>query len=86
MLTGSGPVVLGVLYTLIASSIASWAIVIYKARQLRTARRGAEEFQKLFWETRNLAEVSRACAQLGPNPLAAVFSAGYEELLRLRSK
>ena len=86
MLTGSGPVVLGVLYTLIAASVASWGIVIYKARQLRAARRGAEEFQKLFWETRNLAEVSRACAQLGPNPLASVFAAGYEELLRLRNK
>lgn len=86
MLTGSGPVVLVVLYTLIAASVASWAIVIFKARQLRAARKGAEEFQKLFWDTRNLAEVSRACAQLGPNPLAAVFTAGYEELLRLRTK
>jgi len=86
MLTGSGPVVLAVLYTLIAASVASWGIVIFKARQLRSARKGAEEFQKLFWDTRNLAEVSRACAQLGPNPLAAVFAAGYEELLRLRTK
>jgi biopolymer transport protein TolQ len=86
MLTGSGPVVLAVLYTLIAASVASWGIVLYKARQLHAARKGAEEFQKLFWDTRNLAEVSRACAQLGPNPLASVFAAGYEELLRLRNK
>jgi biopolymer transport protein TolQ len=86
MLTGSGPVVLAVLYTLIAASVASWGIVLFKARQLHAARTGAEEFQKLFWDTRNLAEVSRACAQLGPNPLAAVFAAGYEELLRLRNK
>jgi biopolymer transport protein TolQ len=86
MLTGSGPVVLSVLYTLIAASVASWGIVIFKARQLHSARKGAEEFQKLFWDTRNLAEVSRACSQLGPNPLAAVFAAGYEELLRLRNK
>jgi biopolymer transport protein TolQ len=86
MLTGSGPVVSAVLYTLIAASVASWGIVIFKARQLHAARKGAEEFQKLFWDTRNLAEVSRACAQLGPNPLAAVFTAGYEELLRLRTK
>jgi len=86
MLTGSGPVVLAVLYTLIAASVASWGIVIFKARQLHAARQGAEAFQKLFWDTRNLAEVSRACAQLGPNPLASVFAAGYEELLRLRTK
>src|SRR5689334_762771 len=86
MLTGSGPVVLLVLYSLIGLSVTSWGIVIFKARQLRAARKGAEDFQKLFWETRNLAEVSRACSQLGPNPLASVFTAGYEELLRLRTK
>jgi biopolymer transport protein TolQ len=79
-------VVLVVLWTLIAASVASWGIVIFKARQMRLARHGAEEFQKLFWDTRNLAEVSRACVQLGPNPLAAVFAAGYEELLRLRTR
>ncbi len=86
MLTGSGPVVLAVLYTLIAASVASWGIVVFKAKQLHAARRGAEEFQRLFWDTRNLAEVSRACTQLGQNPLAAVFAAGYEELLRLRNR
>ena len=86
MLVGSGPVVSAVLYTLIAASVASWAIVIFKARQMRAARQGVEEFQRLFWETRNLAEVSRACSQLGPNPLAAVFTAGYDELLRLRNR
>ncbi len=86
MLVGSGPVVSAVLYTLIAASVASWAIVIFKARQMRAARLGVEEFQRLFWETRNLAEVSRACSQLGPNPLAAVFTAGYDELLRLRNR
>ncbi|MBI5505652.1 MAG: MotA/TolQ/ExbB proton channel family protein [Deltaproteobacteria bacterium] len=86
MLTGSGPVVSVVLYSLIAASVGSWGVILFKARQVYAARKGAEEFQKLFWETRNLAEVSRACGQLGDNPLAAVFTAGYEELLRLRTK
>ncbi len=86
MLTGSGPVVSAVLYSLIAASVGSWGVILFKARQVYSARKGAEEFQKLFWETRNLAEVSRACGQLGDNPLAAVFTAGYEELLRLRTK
>jgi len=86
MLTGSGPVVSLVLYLLIGASVSSWGVILFKARQVYAARKGAEEFQKLFWETRNLAEVSRACGQLGDNPLAAVFAAGYEELLRLRTK
>lgn len=86
MLTGSGPVVLAVLYLLIFLSVASWGVVVYKARQIRAARRAAETFLELFWDKRNLTEVARICATLPASPLAAVFSAGYEELKRLRNK
>jgi len=85
MFTGSGPVVQGVLYLLIVISISSWAVVLYKWQQIRAARRGAERFIDLFWETRNLTEVSKACENLD-NPVCAVFKAGYEELVRLRNK
>jgi biopolymer transport protein TolQ len=86
MFTGSGPVVLGVLYLLVIISIASWAVVLYKWQQIRVARRGAERFIDLFWETRNLTEVSKACEDFADNPVAEVFKAGYEELVRLRNK
>ena len=86
MFTGSGPVVQGVLYLLIIISIASWAVVLYKWWQIRTARQGAERFIDLFWETRNLTEVSKACADFPDNPVAEVFRAGYQELVRLRKK
>jgi len=86
MISGSGPVVQTVLYILILVSIASWAVVVYKARQIRTARRGSEHFINLFWETRNLTEISKACADMGENPVGEVFKAGYQELVRLRNK
>lgn len=86
MLIGSGPVVSGVLYSLIAVSIASWAVIVFKARQLGAARRGCERFTELFWDTRNLTEVSRLAAQLPSSPVAAVFGAGYDELVRLRNR
>lgn len=86
MLTGSGPVVQGVLYLLILISIASWAVVLYKWKQIRVARQGAERFIDVFWETRNLTEVAKACETLPENPVAEVFKAGYEELVRLRNK
>jgi len=86
MISGSGPVVQSVLYLLILVSIASWAVVVYKARQIRTARKGSEEFVDLFWETRNLTEISKACADMGENPVCEVFKAGYQELVRLRNK
>ena len=48
MITGSGPIVQGVLYLLILTSIASWGVVLYKAGQIRSARRGSERFVKHF--------------------------------------
>ena len=86
MVTGSGPVVQLVLYSLVLTSIASWAVVLYKAQQIRRARKGSEDFVERFWETRNLTEMSRLCDRIGANPLAGVFKAGYQELVRLRSK
>ena len=83
MIAAAGPVVQGVLYLLMAVSIASWAVIIYKARYLHTARGASERFIELFWETRNLSEVSRASAELPASPVAEVFDAGYHELLHL---
>lgn len=86
MISGSGPVVQGVLYLLILTSVASWAIVLYKARQIRKARRDSDRFVKQFWDTRNLTEMSKAAEAMPHNPVAGVFRAGYQELVRLRSK
>ena len=55
MVTGSGPVVQGVLYLLVFFSIASWGIILYKARQIRAARRASDRFIETFWETKNLS-------------------------------
>jgi len=86
MISGSGPVVQSVLYLLIVISIASWAVVLYKAKQIRSARKGSRRFVDLFWETRNLTEISKACSDMSENPVAEVFKAGYQELVRLRNK
>jgi biopolymer transport protein TolQ len=85
MISGSGPVVQGVLYLLILTSVASWAVVVYKARQIHTARKGSEAFVTRFWQMRNLTEMAKTCDEMAPNPVGAVFKAGYQELLRLRS-
>lgn len=85
MITGSGPVVQGVLYLLILTSIASWAVVVYKARQIHAARKGSERFVEKFWETRNLTEMAKTCDEMPENPVGAVFRSGYRELVRLRS-
>jgi biopolymer transport protein TolQ len=87
MVTGSGPVVQGVLYLLILFSVVSWGIIGYKYLQIRRARRESGRFSDIFWETKNLTSIHTASTELKQSPVAQVFRAGYQELVRLmRSK
>lgn len=87
MVTGAGPVVQIVLYLLISFSIISWGIILYKMRQVRTARRQSRRFVEMFWDTKNLTTIHTASQELKQSPVAQVFRAGYQELVRLtRSK
>ncbi len=83
MVLGSGPVVQAVLYLLILCSIASWAVILHKARRVRTARRTSARFLEYFWETKNLTSVHNRSQELAASPVAQVFRAGYQELARL---
>jgi biopolymer transport protein TolQ len=80
---GSGPVVQSVLYLLISMSVASWGVILYKARQVRVARRQSERFVEIFWESRNLTTIHAEIQHLRDSPVAQVFRAGYQELVRL---
>jgi biopolymer transport protein TolQ len=83
MLLDTGPVVQGVLIALIAFSIGSWGIILFKLRQISQARRESKRFDTLFWESKNLATIHTASVGLSRSPVAQVFRAGYQELLRL---
>ena len=83
LVTGSGPVVQSVLYVLILFSVVSWGIILYKFRRVRTAKRQSASFIEIFWESRNLASIHEASRELADSPVAQVFTAGYEELLRV---
>lgn len=83
MVTHSGLVVQLVLYLLLVFSIVSWGIAFYKFRQLRQARRESERFTTVFWETKNLASIHNASLEMKESPVAQVFRAGYQELMRI---
>ena len=83
MVTHSGLVVQGVLYLLLAFSVISWGIVFFKFRQVSQARRESEHFATVFWETRNFAAIHTAALEMKESPVAQVFRAGYQELMRL---
>jgi biopolymer transport protein TolQ len=83
MVTGAGPVVQAVLYILILFSVFSWGIIFYKLRQIRVARRQSARFSEIFWDTKNLTTIHSASQELKLSPIAHVFRAGYQELVRL---
>jgi biopolymer transport protein TolQ len=83
MVTGAGFVVQLVLYLLLFFSVVSWGILFYKLRQVRQARRQSERFIEIFWDTKNLTSIHTASQELKQSPVAHVFRAGYQELVRL---
>jgi biopolymer transport protein TolQ len=83
LVKGSGLLVQLVLYLLIAFSIASWGIIFYKFKQVRKAKKESAEFIEIFWDRRNLSSIHDASRELKASPVAQVFRAGYEELVRV---
>jgi biopolymer transport protein TolQ len=83
LLLGTGPVVQAVLWILVAFSVVSWGVIIYKLNQISRARRESERFIALFWESKNLAAIHSGSVGLKHSPVAQVFRAGYQELLQL---
>ena len=83
LLLETGPVVQAVIVILVAFSVGSWGIIIYKLLQTSRARRESERFTSIFWESKNLAAINTASIGLVYSPVAQVFRAGYQELLQL---
>lgn len=83
LVSGSGPVVQLVLYILILFSVVSWAIIVTKTLQIRRARSESSRFNEIFWETKNLTSIHTASMELKQSPVAQVFRAGYQELVKL---
>jgi biopolymer transport protein TolQ len=83
MVTGAGAVVQAVLVVLLGFSVVSWAIIFMKRRQIRRAERESERFIDIFWDAKNLTTINTASLDLKESPVAQVFRAGYQELVRL---
>ena len=83
MIFGAGAVVQGVLLILIVLSIFSWAITIAKALQMRRAKGDSEEFERIFWDSRNFARIDDSSRRLEASPLTHVFRSGFKELTQI---
>lgn len=80
LIFGSTFVVQMVLLMLVAMSVWTWGIVISKTKAIRKAKRESDEFENMFWSSKNLAQISESSKDLVDSPVAQVFSAGHREL------
>ncbi len=80
LLATATPISVGVLLTLLALSIVSWSIILYKLWLFRRSRRHSLNFLEVFRRSNKFSEVQAVCRSLGESPLVGLFQAGYAEL------
>lgn len=82
LIFGASLIVQLVLVVLFVGSVASWAVIAFKARELGAAERESEEFLEAYTErpVDSAYDVARQCSR---SPLAALFTTGYRELTQI---
>jgi biopolymer transport protein TolQ len=80
LLATATPISMGVLLTLLALSVASWSIILYKLWVFGRSRRQSVNFLDVFRRSNKFSEVQAVCRSLGESPLVGLFQAGYAEL------
>jgi biopolymer transport protein TolQ len=74
-----------VVLLLLIFSLSCWYIIGYKWLYLRRAFAENEAFLQIFEQTRQLNVAAEAASQRPRSPIAAMFRAGYDELLRVKA-
>jgi len=75
-------VVKGVLLLLALFSVISWAIVIFKLFEYRSARKKSNLFLDIFRKTKSFSDINKFTTSYKDSPLSQIFKSGYKELSR----
>lgn len=75
-------IVVAVLLALVGMSLVSWAIIFQKIGRLRTATAQSNQFLDFFWASKRLDAVYEKSNAFRQSPVAEVFRAGYQELVK----
>jgi biopolymer transport protein TolQ len=88
MVLDASPIVQAVVALLLVASIASWAIIFRKSREISQSRRGADQFDAQFWSGGDLATLYRNIETKGRagTGLQSIFESGFGEFSRLRQQ
>ena len=80
ILSDASPLSQVVLAILIAFSVASWAIILFKTFSYRAVERQTATFLDVFRRSQKFSDVQSVCPSLPLSPLVGVFQAGYAEI------
>ena len=73
-------VVKGVLLLLALFSVISWAIVIFKLLEYRSAKKKSSLFLEIFRKTKSFSDILKFTSVYKDSPLSQIFKTGYKEL------
>ncbi len=76
----TGLIVKLVLLILLFFSIFSWAVIIYKSRQIKKAKLQTQKFLRIFRRSKQLSEINEISLRFKFTPLSSIFRAGFQEL------
>ena len=82
LFSSTGAVAKFVLFTLLAFSLISWAIILTKWSLLRRARVQSGRFLRAFRKAQRLQDIAAVSDQFRPSPLVGVFEGGFQEYKR----
>ncbi|MBI5298692.1 MAG: MotA/TolQ/ExbB proton channel family protein [Deltaproteobacteria bacterium] len=84
LIWNADPMVQLTIYILLAFSVVSWAIIIAKYRQLKQSKARSLQFFQLFWDSKNLNDIS---AKRGSRkgPAYEIFEAAQESAVNNRT-
>lgn len=76
-----------VMLVLLAASVMSWTFILAKRKELKLAIEVTEQFEQLFWASKDLGELYQRIHNKGANMQAieTIFVAGYKEFSRMNS-
>lgn len=74
----SDPIVSGVLYALVAISVLTWTLIVYKALELWQAARAGERFTQGFWNADDALAYLTAAQNDDADPMTRIAAAGVK--------
>lgn len=79
-LGNADPIVIGTLYLLVGLSIVTWFLIAYKAQQLWHLRRANANYNKWFWEHKDLSLMKNGSNPSLSSPLGKLTEVGLDSL------